>query len=783
MNDIIERDKLHDTLFEQYIATCGWRCTRDLGQSRLPRSHAAEDDEMIEDDDEYGEEVYERERNQNQDSQGLQGGEVAREEGGIRNVEEETRYIQEADPLIPSETSSTSGPNSEEMFEGDIAIGAVYEGSTAYDSDVDFDSDSSEHDDDFENDDGMFEFSGERPTSKLQTLSSENLVPPFRENKFIYEQRNQTPSPKNSWNTSNGKDTGVPINGQDTNVNYDRSVSEEPARSLSNRPQPSSDPMFTLANQPMQRFAQEKILDVRFVDRFLLPSNNFISFMNNLTALYSRNNYNILFLATGSKLEVYNLAEGNELIGHVNLQFLYVTHHQQFNAINYLVPFSINYIKVDRMIVDGKYIDVIGICNDYSQLIVLQVDDLLEKMFTSDTMDENEWRECSRIQNSDGNGLVFDMKSKYNESLLYRSVRPFTKALMLSSSVWCVAFYENYIVTSDNSRRVTIFKVEDNRDLDNLLCMSDELRHNIPSVDIVRSKSDILVVAGTYNKYQNILVFNSRSKLLEIVDGIHLKESVWSVTFLPVESFMPVSSMFELTGDTSQTVDDILRQSEILNVVADPRHSSHVGLAGKFTHLKIPTFCNGECEKIVDNERVQLTRKRELFDRWYLTHQRNSKGELRSGNYDTSILDDTVIISSTTSSVALFTLDQQLNIGTCYSALGHIALNERYDFLNRIYLKVPMLSINAIAFASQAGRVGIFRLTEYCGLYSLRLEWVLIDNEKIEGTVIGLAGDVCGYDNEGNEEWVLVVTLSNMECLKYKISRKGGGKLDILSFV
>ncbi|GAV29198.1 hypothetical protein PMKS-002680 [Pichia membranifaciens] len=684
---------------------------------------------------------------------------------------------------------------------------------------------------------------------------------------------------------------GIPLNPKDSLENYSRAEHLELNNTNVDRVLQSKDPMFAMSNQPRSKFHPSTVLDVQGLGQtklelqpqFRSPS---VYFKSNLSATYCKHGYHVLVVAIGCNVHFYDMSGVSTrdsetasssssfsrayfpFIGNLNLEFRNETNMQVENSVNPLERYSINYITIKSFTdpaCDTKY-DVLAVCNDFSQVIVLDMKEIMDHFFSSDYKPATETETFNWLFFND-DSMVFDSVCANKENSFFRStLKAFDKPLYVNASAWCVDICDSMVAVSDNLRRITVFQQSSIRDR-KMKFESSVLSHNIPYLNIVRNGDrNYLICCGTYGSHQCILSLaskNSGEYSLQVLDVVEADGPVWTCNFVKEDDFMDVSSLKELTGDLvtdldGQKVDKIITQSAILDADRDfaGLYSSHIGLNAYLTHLNIPSITSRHFQKksksktMAVNEVYQLERVRKLYDEWYKAYKRPIGSSLRREKaklaaakmHEANQLFDYFIVTTTTQSVGLFLMRELINLGTCKqvfpimdspyiversnnsndvssstspSAGADVAailgLNEyisfssggnrrdpimppRYQFLNRIYLSLPVLPLNAIVVATQAGQVAVFRLTKFNGLHSMRLESVLIDAEMYamaqDGrlrSIIGLTGSVCGYDNSGESEWMIVVVYSDMLTLRYKLrkNKRTGeeGKLGVFSIM
>lgn len=720
---------------------------------------------------------------------------------------------------------------------------------------------------------------------------------PIRESQFIYSKtdgnnkgfyRKVTECTKVSHlDHSNG----IPLNPKDSLENYNRVEHLGLNNTTVDRVLQSSDPMFAMSNQPKAKFHPSTVLDVQGLGQtklelqpqFRSPS---VYFKSNLSATYCKNGYQVLVVAIGCNLHFYNMSgistHDSEtsssssfisktdfpFIGNLNLEFRNETNTQVENSVNPLERYSINYltIKTFRDPANNTKYDVLAVCNDFSQVIVLDMKEIMDHFFSSDYKAATETETFNWLFFND-DSMVFECVCANKKNSFFRStLKAFDKPLYVNASAWCVDICDTMVAVSDNLRRITVFQQSSIREK-RMKYQSSVLSHNIPYLNIVRNGvENYLICCGTYGSHQCILSLTSNKVgeySLHVLDVVEADGPVWTCNFVKESDFMDVSSLKELTGDLvtdldGQKLDKIITQSSILDTGRDfaGLYSSHIGLNAYLTHLNIPSITSRHSQKksksktMAVNEINQLERVRKLYSEWYKARRMptdsgltREKSKLAAAKlHETNHLFNYFIVTTTTQSVGLFLMRELINLGTCkqvfpiiespyiversntnedtdndINASGRtdvaaiLSLNEyvsfssganrrnpilppRYQFLNRIYLSFPVLSLNAIVIATQAGQVAVFRLTKFNGLHSMRLESVLIDAEMYamaqDGrlrSIIGLTGSVCGYDNTGESEWMIVVVYSDMLTLSYKLhkNKRAGdeGRLAVLSIV
>lgn len=655
---------------------------------------------------------------------------------------------------------------------------------------------------------------------------------------------------------------GIPLNPKDSLENYNRRHQHELNSSNVDRILHSKDPMFAMSNQPRTKFHPSTVLDVQGIKQIKLdlePENASPSvyFKSNLSATYCKNGFCILVVAVGAKVRFYDMSRVTsecskssaqhksdfQYLGVLGLEFPNTTNEQIENSVNPNERYSINYITIKKIRNYGDY-DVLAVCNDYSQVIILDMKEILTHFFNENLKHATRLELFDWFFNNEEE-MVFGCSCVKNQSSFFRSTfQLFDKPIYVNASAWCVDICDEVIAVSDNQRRVTVFVQTLSGRMQRL--ESPILSHNIPYLNIVRTGTDhYLICCGTYGSHQYILsLIPSPGSMFEfrlrVIDVIETDGPVWTCNFVKDENFMSVNSLKELTGDLvsdldGYKLDKIITQSAILDTdqLFAKFFPSHLGINAYFTHLNIPSITSRHFQKksksktMATNEVYQLERIRKIYNEWYMkyekpylldTSQTKIKNERIRSQKEDSFL-NYFLVTTTTKSVGLFLLRELVNLGTCKQVFPIIespyiverpehsrndeangetddmGLNEytsfrltlnrrdpimpsRFHFLNRIYMSFPILQLNAIVIATQAGQVAVFRLTRFNGMHSMRLESVLIDAERYamsqDGSVrsiIGLTGCVCGYDNNGESEWMLIVVYSDLLTLNYKICK------------
>lgn len=818
-NDLIRRDMEHDLKFEAYLSLCGWKSKHkqaDLYGSGNRNAHSANTTISTSPDTSgsfHGDNIRHNlfpDSTDRLDSFDLETDRLSllsfrsanASNNGLytRNQNNETYYFN---------TGREGGGNEQETDNAEEAAASVVEN-----SDVDDD------------------FHQKFLTSRLKCKMSDTLpafsIRPLRPNDFEYEQTDRKPILRRESSVSSStskllRDHGIPLNSFDTIENFDRAAADTELNYFNlDKVIESADPMFAVKNQPKDKFPLATVLEVAPLSQYKLkiPSlgRRGVSgyYRSNLSSVYKCNGYYILLVATGSRVNIFDLShdyngnkyENGNFLGWIDLSFTATDNGQIFEAIDTNEPYSINYLSIQTVTLpnNGKT-DLLTVANDFSQVIVLELLEVLDSIFTKQNYSDFEHWGLLQKQANNRDKYIFEMHSKFNSNSYFQSrSSTFHTVLRLNSSAWCVRIEGMFIFVSDNSRCVSAFQIRERGCF--YLNSSDSLTNNIPHIDAIERNNTIVLCCATYSGFQYILTFEPALSRFFVVDSIEVDSPLWSCTFVKSGNFLKVGSFNELTGDitcsNSTEIMKVLNKSEVLDTLSNPKVSSHLGLAVYFTHLKAPSI-SSRCynsdsgnNMIIKDHVVQLTRQREIYDLWYINNQRyneDNKNNKKVVSMSDIFYDETFIISSTIGSVGLFTLDQLLNLATCKDVFPIITAPEiverednshsirttlfnqsRYSFLNRIYLTCPMFSINAIALASQAGQVGIFRLTQFNGLHGLRLEWLLVDIEKYTldqhgkvCSIIGLSATVIGKDNKGNDEWLLLVVFSDLLVFQYKI--------------
>ena len=616
--------------------------------------------------------------------------------------------------------------------------------------------------------------------------------------------------------TSTESDFGIAMNKVDALRNFDRN--EGLGKGLYTEADDSIiesfNPMFAVYNQPSGRYPRETTLKVESLTmrhtRFRVHPNVHRS---NLSATYFHDGLKLLIVARDHIVEFYDVSNYHSDIDEIRVGEVHLEDtHDFLESDEDYMAYIINYLGVETFKNDNdelKYCLVVG--NDNKEVIVLEMDELIAAISDPNfeiPTDVNQRRK----ENKDG--LFFHV---YNEELMNDFIYQFKgsfidKYLRTNDSVWCVKVCNNIIFASNNEMKLHAFYEKDGRIIH---IESVKLNHNIPYLDAKfdENLNEILISCVTYK--HTLFTFKFVNDEFVMIDNTALNSAAWSCLILEDEDFLKVHSVTELCGEFSKYVIDVNKiaiQSRLLH--HEPENDS-LGIGALMNHtnvqnLKLMKFFHKN--PIVSDSTEQVARRRRFYDEIYASELRY-KNNIQD-SYFTKIKKQKYILASTKCNAGLFTFDHLLNISSCidvFPIVGRPDIIRRsgsakcseYDrefglefdirdtpsrmpsFLNRIYLVVHMKSINAIAYATQFGQVAIFRLTDYHGMKSFRLEHVLIDTLRVmlgRRTIIGLSAAVSGYDNVGNEEWTLFVVLSDYFQISYKITKNTESeKLNIFS--
>lgn len=673
-----------------------------------------------------------------------------------------------------------------------------------------------------------------------------NLIYPLRDNKFIYTRtsdinKNFTKKLTDCTIVSHSaNDSGIPLNAKDTLINYKRFKTTDLNCSNLDKIFESKNAMFAISNQPMQKFPPSTVLNIKDKDqqKLIIPEqgNYGISgyFRSNLSSVYYRKGFKILVIATGSRVNFFDLdiptstSCKHKFLGWIDIKFRATTVEQIRNSVNPYEPYSINYLTIKEYTEPNlDTYNVLAVCNDYSQVVVLNMDEILEYIYRSEGLTPKIERQLYDDYNSNDESMIFECFFVKNSIPLFKSTfHHINTPLDTNASAWCVDIHNNFVAVSDNHRMISIY--HNNQ----LIASSPVLSHNIPYLNILPMKENgkiFYISCGTYGSHIYILKFNITSPSVSVQDVIETDSPIWSCNFVNHNDFLNVNSMKELSGNIISDSDEnkintIITQSEILNANSDPKFSSHFGLCAYFTHLTVPSITSRHFQKsnnnkcMSANEIHQLDRIRKIYDEFYMSYIRpfdetkSQKPKVCSTKCgDNDKLSDVFIIATSAQSIGLFSFKELINLSSCKTVFPIIEspyILERNDnnensidisnefisyrprgrethimppgfqFLNRIYLSFLIPQLNAIIVATQAGQLAVFRLTHFNGLHSMRLEWLLMDPERYAmsqngnvRSIIGLSGYPSGIDSHGNSEWVIVVVCSDLLTLRYKISK------------
>lgn len=686
----------------------------------------------------------------------------------------------------------------------------------------------------------------------------------FRPNDYLYFKTDKTkmPNMQEMVKISDRKaDYGIPLNTIDASHNYRRYTHDNQLHYRNaDKILQSSNPMFALQNQPREKFPLETTLDVQPLAqaRLTIPRdlNGGMSdhFRSNLSTIYCKNGKRVLFVATGAQLLIYDIAimgnkilrprvtsipaNGPRLLGGITLKCTNPSAYQYREAVHPHEPFSINYITTGGFTFSGLTTDYIAVGNDFSQIIVLDIEELLGAMLNEPKeLSEDERKSLDRRLMSNSFNVIFEAVSSLHGRFVFFSKNPIIDCIYASSSsVWCIKSHKNKMFVSDNSQKVHVFFFTDITERRRFGPgeSSQMLDHNIPYIDIADFGEDDVtadvICCGTYSSTLYILDYEHR-RGIKYRDSLQLDGPVWSCHFIPKSAFQKVESIQELSGDMFKSDEDLEDATISSTVLKGTRFDTEngkqfdVGISEYIKHTSVPSL---KSRKFTSNDKMDnkyLTKKpfgfctlrriRELYDISYLMSVRLQFGE-EYPKYTNKLAESfpetgAFLFATTDTSAGLLTVLNMINISTCKNVFpiidnpqiversnvtdidprfsdfvtyrsnaqnDHI-LPESMRFLNRIYLTVPMFSINAMAIATQAGQVAIVRFTDYSGLKSFRLEWVLIDSERYVmsrtgsiNTIIGMTGHVTGHDDNGDPIWTLLVVYSDMMMLGYTVRRE-----------